>query len=296
MYLKTIFVKSKYYQLSVVPSRMYTVNIKTLKAVIIKCLFEVIKPYIKETNIMITPEYIKISTLDIAKETITYIKLDSKKFESYYCKEPVIVGIETELFFKTIKTANRRETITFFIEENDPYKFGIELADTLQGKIKKYKLPLLALEEKITNIQDIQFDYKIIMPSLQFQQIIKDIHLIGGKILEIKCIDKQLIFSCTDAQTEFKTSISEMDDSINKEQKLLLQQNGEMIKSVKFSKASNSIVQGRFKMSYLMNFIKASNLCDTVSILITNDKPLVLEYFVADLGILRLLLVPILSA
>ena len=43
--------------------RLFT--IKTLKAVIIKGLFEVIKPYIKETNIMITPEYIKISTLDM---------------------------------------------------------------------------------------------------------------------------------------------------------------------------------------------------------------------------------------
>ena len=51
--------------------RLFT--IKTLKAVIIKGLFEVIKPYIKETNIMITPEYIKISTLDILANSISFI-------------------------------------------------------------------------------------------------------------------------------------------------------------------------------------------------------------------------------
>jgi len=268
--------------------RLFT--IKTLKAVIIKGLFEVIKPYIKETNIMITPEYIKISTLDMAKSSVTYIKLDAKKFERYYCKEPIIIGIDTATFFKAIKSSNRRETITFFMDADDPDKLGIELADLFQGKVKAYKIPLLVLEEKMVHVQNMEFDYIINMPSVQFQQIIKDIHLLDGKIIEIKSVGKQLIFSCTDGIADFKTAISEIDDSMNKDQKTLLQQNGEDIRSVKFSKSSNNIVQGKFKLSYLMNFIKASHLCENMNILLTNDQPLVLEYFVADLGCLRLLL------
>ena len=268
--------------------RLFT--IKTLKAVIIKGLFEVIKPYIKETNIMITPDYIKISTIDMSRNSITYVKLDAKKFESYYCKEPIIIGIDTVTFFKVIKSANRRETITLFMDENDKDNLGVELADLFQGKVKGYKIPLLELEEKMVNVQNMDFDYIINMPSVQFQQIVKDIHLLDGKIVEIKSIAKQLIFSCTDGIAEFKTTISEIDDSINKEQKELLQQNGEDVRSVKFSKSSNNIVQGKFKLSYLMNFIKASHLCESMNLLLTNDKPLVLEYFVADLGTLRFLL------
>lgn len=268
--------------------RLFT--IKTLKAVIIKGLFEVIKPYIKETNIMITPEYIKISSLDIAKSSVTYVRLDAKKFESYYCKEPIIIGIDTATFFKAIKSANRRETITFFMDANDTDKLGIELADLFQGKVKAYKIPLLALEEKMVHVQDMQFDYIINMPSVQFQQIIKDIHLLDGKIVEIKSVGKQLIFSCNDGIAEFRTAISEIDDATNKDQKTLLQQNGEDVRSVKFSKSSNTIVQGKFKMSYLMSFIKASHLCESMNLLLTNDQPLILEYFVADLGVLRLVL------
>lgn len=268
--------------------RLFT--IKTLKAVIIKGLFEVIKPYIKETNIMITPEYIKISTLDIAKASVTYVKLDAKKFESYYCKKPIIIGIDTATFFKAIKSANRRETITFYMDGDDTDKLGIELADLFQGKVKGYKIPLLALEEKMVHVQNMEFDYIINMPSVQFQQIIKDIHLLDGKIVEIKSVGKQLIFSCTDGIADFRTAISEIDDAMNKDQKALLQQNGEDIRSVKFSKSSDNIVQGKFKLSYLMNFIKASHLCESMNLLLTNDQPLVLEYFVADLGVLRLLL------
>ena len=55
-------------------------EISTLKAIIIKSLFEVIKPYIKETNILINNEGLKISTMDTSKVSLTYIKLKSEKY------------------------------------------------------------------------------------------------------------------------------------------------------------------------------------------------------------------------
>jgi proliferating cell nuclear antigen len=265
-------------------------EIKTLKSIIIKNVFEVIKPYLKETNILINKDGLKISTLDTSKVSLTYIKLDAKKFESYYCEKPIILGIDTTTFFKTIKSANRRETITFYMNRDDEDKLGIELADPFMGKVKDYKIPLLALEDKVLNISEMSFDYVINMSSIQFQQIIKDIHLLEGKLVEIKSIGKQLVFSCEDGLAEFKTAICEVDDKLNKDQKALLQQNGEDIRSVKFEKTNDKIVQGKFKLNYLMNFIKASHLCENMNILLTNDKPLILEYFVADLGIMRFLL------
>lgn len=267
-------------------------EIKTLKAVIIRNIFEIIKPYIKETNILINKDGIKIATMDTSKASLTYIKLDAKKFESYYCEKPIIIGIDTTTFFKTIKSANRRETITFYMEKDDEDKLGVELADPFMGKMKDYKLHLMALEDPVHNLPDMTFDYVINMPSVQFQQIIKDIQLLEGKLVEIKSVGKQLIFGCNDGLAIFKTAISEIDDNLNKDQKTLLQQNGEDIRSVKFEKTNDKIVQGEFKLSYLMNFIKASHLCDNMNILIANDKPLILEYFVADLGLMRFMLVP----
>lgn len=265
-------------------------EIKTLKAVIIKNLFETLKPYIKETNILINKDGIKISTLDVSKVSVTYIKLDAKKFESYFCEKPVVIGIDTTMFFKSIKSANRRETITFYMNKGEEDKLGIELSDPFLGKVKDYKIPLLSLDEKIITLNDMSFDYVINMPSVQFQNIIKDIQLLEGKVVEIKSLGKQLVFRCDDGIAEFKTAISEIDDNLNKDQKALLQQNGEDIRSVKFEKTNDKIVQGKFKLSFLMNFIKASHLCENMNILLTNDKPLVLEYFVADLGILRFLM------
>ncbi len=266
-------------------------EIKTLKAIIIKQLFEVIKPYLKETNIFITNEYIKICTIDNCKNTLTYIKLDSSKFESYYCKRPINIGVNTELFYKAIKSVSRRETITFTMYENNLDKLEIELCDAMMGKIKKYTLVLLDLGIiKNPKIDDIEYDSIINIPTKQFQQIVKDIYSLDGQMLEIKSIKKQVIFSCNDGNAKISISISEVDDNENMEQKMLLQQNGEDLRNVKFTKSTNKIVQGNYKIAYLMNFIKASHLCENMNIFITNDKPLVLEYFIADLGILRLLL------
>jgi proliferating cell nuclear antigen len=269
--------------------RIFTIC--TLKSVILKNLFEVIKPYIKECTMMITSECIKISTLDMAKESVTYVKLNANKFERYHCKKPVMVGIDTATLFKAIKSANRRETITFYMDEAEPDKLGIELTDSFMGKVKGYKLNLLELDEKVFKVEDMEFEYVINMPSIQFQQIIKDIHILDSKIIEIKSVGKQIIFNSTDGIADMRVSISELDENLNKDQRALLQQNGEDVKSVKFSKSTDKIVQGKFKMSYLLNFIKASHLCENMNILLANDKPLVLEYFVADLGVLRLLLI-----
>lgn len=265
-------------------------ELKTLKAVILKSIFEIIKPFIKETNILINQDGLKISTMDTAKVSLTYIKLHSKKFESYFCEKPVIIGIDTNTFFKSIKSANRRDTITLYMNKGEEDKLGIELSDPFMGKVKDYKIPLLSLDDKVINITDIEYEYVINMPSGQFQQIIKDIQLLEGKVVEIKSISKQLIFSCLDGLAEFNTSISEIDDNLNKDQKVLLQQNGEDIRSIKFQKTNDKIVQGKFKLYNLMNFIKASHLCDNMNIYLTNDKPLILEYPAAELGTIRFLL------
>lgn len=265
--------------------------IKSTKAIILKNLFEIIKPYIKETIMIVHPEYIKICAKDISKSSVTFIKLDANKFESYHVPEVRQIGLDVVTFFKILKPANRKETITFFIDKDEPEKLGVQLSDLFQGKVKEYKLKLLALDERIPNVNQMDFDYIINMPSTQFQQIIKEIHLLEGKIVEITSIGKQLIFSCTDGIAEFKTSINEIDDSLSSDQKTLLQQNGEEVKSVKFEQHSEKIVQGRFKLSHLMNFMKASHLCDNMSIYLSNDKPLVLHYHVADIGYIRFILI-----
>ncbi len=268
-------------------------EIKTSKTYIIKSIFECIKQYIKETNLIISKEGIKISTKDTSKTTLTYIKLDADKFESFYCQNRLIqIGIETSTFFKAIKNANKKEILTLYMDENKDYFLGVELTHAFVQTVKDLKIPLLSLEDDSIKLKDMEFDYVINMPTIQFQQIIKDIHILEGKIVDIQSIGNQLIFSSDDGLGEFSIRLTELND-INNEQKTLLEENGEKIEqTLSFSKSSDNIVQGKFKLSYFMNFIKASHLCDNMNIYLKNDAPIILEYFAADLGNIKFLSAP----
>jgi proliferating cell nuclear antigen len=54
----------------------------------------------------------------------------------------------------------------------------------------------------------------------------------------------------------------------------------------------NSPVQATFSLKYLMNFTKATSLCDMVNLSISNELPIVVEYKVSDLGYIRYFLAP----
>ena len=257
------------------------IEIKTIKSIVIKNLFEVVKQYIKETNIIINKDGMKLSSIDTSKNSFTFVKLLSEQFASYKCDKEVVIGLNIVVLFKVLKTVNRREIITMYMNEDEEENFYVEIFDPSIKKRKVYKIPVLVLDnDKDINIQEMSFDYIINISTSQFQQIIKDIHTIEGKIVDIKSVGKQLIISCDDGIVDFTTTINELDDENDPKN------------SIKFTTDSDKIVQGKFKLNYLLDFIKASQLCENMNILLTNDKPLILEYFVADLGSLRLLLIP----
>ena len=54
----------------------------------------------------------------------------------------------------------------------------------------------------------------------------------------------------------------------------------------------NEIVQGLFELKYLIIFTKCTNLCNQVTLYIKNDYPLIIQYAIAALGEIKLVLSP----
>jgi proliferating cell nuclear antigen len=53
---------------------------------------------------------------------------------------------------------------------------------------------------------------------------------------------------------------------------------------------SSKVIQGVFSLKNLGYFIKCTNLCSQIELHLENDYPLVVKYFVASLGTIRLCL------
>ena len=220
-----------------------------------------------------------MSTRDsLTRSTVTFFHLYSKKFEQYESVKEFVIGVNIPTLFTTLKSTNRKETLTLFIDEKDQDYLGLELSDPFIGKLKTFKIPLLTMENnEFIKIPNMEYNSIISIQSDEFQQIIKDIQLVNGKTVDIKSINNQIIFSSNDGSVKYKNIMSELNTN-------------EIENSIKFEKSTDEIIQGTYKLSNFLNYIKASHLTDHMNIYLSNKNPLILEYPISDIGVLRILI------
>ena len=126
---------------------------------------------------------------------------------------------------------------------------------------------------------NVVFSSVINLPSSDFQKIIRDMSCISEK-LEIKSVGNELIFRCSGQFATSEIRRVETDGSMEFIQK----------------QDSNKIIQGEFSLKNLGYFIKCTNLCSQIEMYLENDLPLVVKYYVASLGEIKLCLAPLPSS
>ena len=258
---------------------------RTIKSIFFKYLFETIKGYIKDLNFVFTPEGIRITKQDSSDMWITYTFLGAENFEFFQSRGKYIVGIEVSEFYKLIKNVNVKDSITLSLEQESPTHLCIELENSSQGKIKKYNLPVLFLDDKPFKLSDIQSDHCISLPSKTFQEIIKEMSGFGSDRIEITSYSRQLVFTNYGDKTKLSSEITlrQLEEQDNE----IVDDN---IKRINYTQSSDTIIKGDFSLHYLNYFIKATSMSPYMKIYIENDKPLILEWNIGDLGVFRVVL------
>jgi proliferating cell nuclear antigen len=252
----------------------HILDIKTVQSIAIKILCEALKELLTDSNLIFDNDGIKLIAMDSTKSVLIFLKLDSNKFESYYCKERIKIGINFLNLFKLIKTINNTDTLTFFIHKNDTNKLGIKINNIEKNIETIYYLNLLDINNDEINIPPAEFETELTIPSQDFQKLIRDMINIGEEC-EIKSYSKSLIFNCNGDFASQCTILNETQDG--------LQFN---------NYNNNSLVQGIFSLKYLSLFTKCTNLCNQIQLFIKNDYPLIIQYSIASLGIIKLCLAP----
>ena len=101
-----------------------------------------------------------------------------------------------------------------------------------------------------------------------------------AEFVEMKNIGNQVFLSCKGEFCSQETILSDNENysCINR--------------TDKSESSSNQIVQGVFNLKYLVLFTKCTNLCNTVELYLKNDYPLIVQYLVASLGVVKLAVSP----
>ncbi len=261
--------------MSVIESNKNILEIRTVQSSSIRILIEALKEILTDANIEINQEGLKIMTMDPSHTVLVHLKLTACKFEKFYCKNPLNIGVSMLCLFKLLKTMNNTDELTLFIEENDNNRLGIKLENVDKNSVTNYKLNLMDLNEEKIEIPPAEFESILNIPSNELQKICRDMFHIADN-LEIKSVGNQLIFSCKGDYAEQQTII------------------GETNSGMKFTKNENpdKVIQGVFALKHLVLFTKCTNLCNTIELYLKNDYPLIINYSVASLGNIKLCLAP----
>ena len=256
-------------------SSNYLLELKTVQSPPFRCLIEALKEILTDANIEFDDTGMKIVAMDATHTVLVHLKLDSKNFETYHCPNKLVLGIGMLNLFKFIKTIGNNDTLSLYVESDDPNRLGIQIENGDKNSVTKYKLNLMDLPEEEISVPPAQFESVITMPSTDFQKLCRDMHNISDK-LEIKSVGNQLMFSCT--------------GDIGSAEHII----GENNMGMSFIQNENpdDIVHGIFALKHLVMFTKCTNLSNQIEMYLKNDYPLIISYSVASLGNIRLCLAP----
>jgi proliferating cell nuclear antigen len=256
----------------------YLVEAKTVQTGAIRTLKEALKCILVEMSLIFDKDGIRMVAMDNTRTVLVHLRLYADKFEKFaytHSSPKLVIGVNTDHLYRIIKTATNDDTITFYIEKDDPNTLGILLEDGEKKQVTRYKLNLLDRDEPDIQLPETEFATHITMPSLDFQKICRDMTLLGAKTVEIKNVGPSLTFSC---KGHFASRTNIMGDSENE---FSIQK-----------KETGEIVTGNFSLPHLVLFTKCTNLCNNLEIHMKNDWFLMIRYVVANLGDVKLCLMP----
>jgi proliferating cell nuclear antigen len=256
--------------------------IKTVQIAPFRTLMTALKDILVETNITFQSSGIRIVNMDKSHTILVHLFLNAENFESFFCKHSkIIIGVNMFHLFKLINSIDNNDTLTFFIE-NDHYSDGVvkylgmkfENGNIMQCKTQY--LRLIEPDNEELDVPNVSFSSVINIPSTDFQKIVRDMSSLSER-LEIKCVGDELIFSLSGPFAKVQIRRSECNGNMKYIQK----------------HDSSQVIQGEFPLKYLSYFIKCTNLCNSIELMLENDLPLIVKYNVASLGEIKLCLAPL---
>ena len=259
-----------------IPKEKCRVYVKSVQGGVIRTLFETLKDIVHDSNLTFGPDGAKLATMDAAKCSLVYLKLRAESFEEYMCNDTTHVGLNMASMYKLVRMCGTHDTIVLYVLHDAPNELGIRIENAEKNSRTDFTLKLLDVDDRNINMPDMEFDSVNTLPSAMFQRLCRDM-LSLSNTMTIISKKASLTLSCEGDFASQTTVIGETEDG------LILESN------------HDSEIISKYSLKYLTLFCKASSLCNTTTLFIKENHPLIVMYNVAGLGELKFMLTPLLD-
>lgn len=249
----------------------YTVYIKTAQTNPIRSVLDPVKGYFPDIYLKVNSQGIRAFEMDNCKHALLYLKLNADAFEEFYCPNETLLGVSVLSLSRVFKNMENEDVLILSVEEKNPTSLIIEIKREEHSKSSRISLNLMDLPYQKPPNQEIVFDSIIKMHSTELQKLCREFKDYADNI-EIINLGNQLRFRCENDRLVYERIIGTNEKGI------------EYIKQDEPEK----IIQGVFKLDYLVEFTKCANLSKYVYLHLQNSFPLILKYAVGSLGEIKL--------
>lgn len=158
-------------------------------------IFQHMKLFTEQINIMFEEERVYIQAMDSARVSIFEIDIKSTWFDKYERTEDgnVCLGINSSILYKILNTRDKSQelSITYDSEESD--KLAIRFSSPNKTIFdKNFVIPLIDIDEQIMEIPESDSHAEILINATNFANIISQLRLFGDTI-EISCTEEQIL-------------------------------------------------------------------------------------------------------
>jgi len=244
------------------------------KAALLKKVLESVKDLVVDANFDCSEEGIALQAMDAAHVSLVAMSMEADNFEEFNCTKRMQLGVKIESMSKILKCAGNDDQLTLTAQEGaGVMKFGF----VGKNKESEFELKLLQIESDSLTIPKTDYAVTIQMSSAEFQRICRDMTILGETV--VIAADKEgVTFSTTGDIGKGSVLIKPSEAVDDKEE------------ATKIS--IDEPVELTFALRYLNMFTKATGLSNSVTLQLSKDVPLVVEYSIAQVGWVRYYLAP----
>ncbi|CAI0392986.1 unnamed protein product, partial [Linum tenue] len=258
-------------------NRLYKMlELRLVQGSLLKKVMDAIKDLVNDANFDCSSASFALQAMDSSHVALVALLLRAEGFEHFRCDRNISMGMNLGNMAKMLKCAGNDDIITIKGDDgSDTVTFMFE--SPTQDKIADFEMKLMDIDSEHLGIPDAEYQAIVRMPSAEFMRICKDLATIGDTV----------VISVTKEGVKFSAR-GDMGSA-----NIVLRQNTTVDKPEEATIIEmNEPVSLTFALRYMNSFTKATPLSNTVTLSLSAELPIVVEYKIAEMGYIRYYLAP----
>ncbi|GBF89873.1 proliferating cell nuclear antigen [Raphidocelis subcapitata] len=237
---------------------------------------DAVKDLVSDANIDVSSSGFSLQAMDTSHVSLIAMHLRADAFEHFRCDRPMSMGMSLANLAKVLKCAGSDDIVTLKAnDDGDTVTFMFE--SPKEDRVSDFELKLMDIDSEHLGIPDTDYCATVTMPAGEYARICKDLSSIGDTVVISATKDGVKFTTSGDVGTA-NVTVRQNTTADKKEDQTIID--------------LKEPVALTFALRYLTSFAKATPLATHVTLSMTRELPVMVEYAIQDMGHLRFYLAP----